>query len=455
MNEPTPLSAALEQIASGAARAHDDRAGAGTGLDVAAASSSARRSRTRYGAVTGLAAAAVVAAVALGGAALMRTDRPLPPVDSPTSTPTPTASPTSDAWPSAVTLDGAAPRCGDPMPALVAPEDEPELTVETITQDDPLVPGGVAQSDVTIHAPVGFALNADSPRLLLVRDGVVVAMEAAQSSDTGIVYSTDEGTLTRPGQLLDLVRCETQGRGAVPLDAGAYDLYVVQDVLRGDLTRLEQMERLTIVGGPFPITLEDAGTDEPADPHPPLEDLAVTTAGLGPLTVGVPVASNPGAAMITYDEDYCSQQMEEMGTEWDPALGSAGEWLAAGYDPAPEWIGGPELTTPFGVVVEDGILVQVAVLASQLRTAEGIGLGSTRAELLAAYPDLVPSSPGVLSQVWVLSGDTGDLVFETGDASYTDTTDDDVVVGVTIAAPGYGQATSWGSGMMPGNCGLT
>lgn len=450
-NEPTPLSAALDQIAAGAARTHDARSATGAGIDVTAARAAARRGRTRYGAVTGLAAAAVVAAVALGGSALLRDDRPVPPVDSPTDTPTTTStpSPTDDAWPSAVTLDGAVPACGEPMPALVAPDGEPEITIEPVLPEGPLRAGGVADIGVTITGPTGFVLNATTGTAVLVRDGVVVATEHPLDSDSGATYTTDNGVLSKTLPALDVVRCETHGGGAVPLDAGTYDLYVLQQLVAGDLELLRPDENIWLADGPISLYVETQ------DPHPDLSALTVTTTGLGPLRVGVPVESNPGAAMITYDEDYCVEQVGQLGEEWDPARGPAGEWLAAGYDPAPALDG--ELSPPFAVAVgDDGVLTQIAVLATQLRTPEGIGIGSTRAELLATYTNLEPLTPeGGFSQLWLLGGVTGDLIVETGDPNYTETTDDDDVVGITIAAPGYGQATAWGSGMMPGNCGLS
>lgn len=450
-NEPTPLSAALDQIAAGAARTHDARSAAGAGIDVTAARAAARRGRTRYGAVTGLAAAAVVAAVALGGSALLRDDRPLPPVDSPTDGPTATStpSPTDDAWPSAVTLDGAVPGCGDPMPALVVPDGEPEITIEPELPDHPLRTGGVEEIGEMIRGPEGFWLNAAAGTVVLVRDGVVVATEHPLASDTGVTYGSDSGSLGRSLPAVYVVRCETQGSGDVPLDPGTYDLYVLQALVAGNLELLRPDEYIVVAGGPLPVDVEVS------DAHPDLDALVVTTTGLGPLQVGVSAETNPGAAMITYDENYCVEQVGQLGETWDPARGPAGEWLAAGYDPAPALDG--ELSPPFAVAVgDDGALAQIAVLAAQLRTPEGIGIGSTRAELLATYPDLELLTPETgLSQLWLFGGVTGDLLFETGDPDYTGILDDDVVVGITIAAPGYGRATAWGSGMMPGNCGLS
>ncbi|GEN80095.1 hypothetical protein [Actinotalea fermentans] len=223
-------------------------------LDVAALRRLAHRRRavrgTTYSAV-GVAAAAAIAMGVLGPGGL-GDDRPLPPADSPTATPTP------GTWPAAVTLDGPVPACGDPMPALVTPDGEPELTIEQITQGAPLVAGGVAQLDVTIHAPEGVALQSSLPRPLLVRDGVVVAT-LDRDVDLSSTYG-GSGDLGFPPVLLELVRCETQGHGAVPLDGGDYDLVVLQVLTRADATGA--IEQLTLAGGPYPITLESAATDE-------------------------------------------------------------------------------------------------------------------------------------------------------------------------------------------------
>lgn len=395
-------------------------------LDVTGLRRLAHRRRAVRGATysaVGLGAAAAITIGAVSVAGPWRTDRPLPPVDSPPVSSAP--APTPGAWPPAVTLGGATPGCGEPMPSLVAPDREAELTIEQVTQDGPLVAGGVAQVGVTIHGPAGFPLNADSPRLLLVRDGVVVATEAARPSDTGIVYSADEGTLNRPIQTLDLVRCETQGRGAVPLDAGAYDLYVVQDLLRGELTALDQMERLTIVGGPFATTLEAPTTD---DAHPAFEDLVVTTAGLGPLQVGAPMTTNPGAAMLELAPDACLADDETY--DGDPS-----RWIAT-YEPVAEfaYYGGDEMRKPFTVAVGgDGVLQRIDLVTDGIATSGGIRLGSTLAELKAAHPGVVEETAVAdWSRAWVLRTDAGSIVFETIDWYIEGT---DVVTGIRVFAP--------------------
>lgn len=427
MNEPTPLSAALDQIAAGAARTHDARVDSGVGIDVAAARTAARRGRTRYGAVTGLAAAAVLAAVALGGSALLRDDHPLPPVDSPTDTPTTAPpSPTEDAaWPSAVTLGGAVPGCGEPMPALVTPAGEPEITIEAVVPEGPLEAGGVADVGVTITGPEGFVLNATSGTPVLVRDGVVVATKYPFDSDSGTTYTTDTGVLSKSLPALDVVRCEKHGGGAVPLEAGTYDLYVIQQLVAGDLELLRPDESIVLAHGPVPVTVE-----APVDPHPAVDDLVVATSGVGPLTVGVPMETNPGAAMLAYDSEFCITA-----TDGDYPWEDPGRWYAT-YDPVLEfaYYGGDEEHGPFKVSVDDGgVLERIDVWTDRIETSGGIHLGSTLAELQAAHPDVVEATAVAdWSRAWVLRSDAGTLVFETIDWFVEGT---DVVTGIRVFGP--------------------
>lgn len=139
-----------------------------------------------------------------------------------------------------------------------------------------------------------------------------------------------------------------------------------------------------------------ASTKAPAtEPLPVFDELVISTSGLGPLAIGVPVESNPGAAMLRWSPDECA----------DMGDGDPGRWVTT-YP-------GADGGYPMAVDVTDSGVVWIDVLQAGPRTAEGIGIGTDLATLQATYPNLVAGTPGPVSNVWWLSGPDGSLVFET------------------------------------------
>ncbi|RXR25061.1 hypothetical protein EQW78_06285 [Oerskovia turbata] len=148
---------------------------------------------------------------------------------------------------------------------------------------------------------------------------------------------------------------------------------------------------------PTEQTPEQAEPSEPAAAAAPpaFEDLVVSPSGLGPLTIGVPPESNPGAAMIRWSPDECA----DMGVD-DP-----GRWVTT----YPLVDGG----YPTSLAVDDVGVSWIDVLKPGPRTAEGVGIGTELTTLQATYPSLVAGTPGPVSNVWWLSAPDGYLVFET------------------------------------------
>lgn len=156
---------------------------------------------------------------------------------------------------------------------------------------------------------------------------------------------------------------------------------------------------------PEPVVESPELVVEPTvDPRPALAELVISTSGLGPLAVGsIAPAQNPGAAMIERDEDFCAEIAEEGA---DPA-----RWVASGYDQDTGYAGDP--VTPFFVDASDAGVRRIDVMGAAPRTAAGVGIGATLAELQAAHPELAGPFEGPVSQVWWVQDAAGTVAFET------------------------------------------
>jgi hypothetical protein len=143
---------------------------------------------------------------------------------------------------------------------------------------------------------------------------------------------------------------------------------------------------------------------------PDFDDLVVSPAGLGSLRVGAPATSS---GMIKYFPDYCPTATAE-------GRSTEGRWQNT-YVPR----GKPR---PFGVDVgKDGRITRIDIIDPSLRTAEGIGLGTTVEELLSTYPAVEGGSSSTLGDLYYLRTSEGTLVFEVANDLIEDYYEDDVV----------------------------
>ena len=199
---------------------------------------------------------------------------------------------------------------------------------------------------------------------------------------------------------------------------------------------------------PSPEPTETVG---PVDPHPALADLVISTAGLGPLTVGsTPPATNPGVAMIAWDAAFCSGEM------WE-GDGDPGRWVPSGYDNDTNYMGEP--AWPFYVDASDASdasdagVHRIDVMGTSPHTVEGIRIGSTLAELQATYPALGGPFAGPVSKVWWLQDAAGSVAFETQGEDMLGAGAPEQVILIRVLAPGvspeFGAANS---GNVAGAC---
>jgi len=157
-------------------------------------------------------------------------------------------------------------------------------------------------------------------------------------------------------------------------------------------------------------TQTPAPTASASAAKPALADLVVSPDGIGPLHIGEPVPDVPRArAVAVWDATKCDRagQASEVG---DPAVGG---WTA-NY---PKVRVGTVTVRGFSVYtvgdVEGGDIHSLWVSSPKIATAESIALGSTLAELKAAYPDpdyVITSNRYV--NLYVLDGTVGRMTIE-------------------------------------------
>lgn len=138
-------------------------------------------------------------------------------------------------------------------------------------------------------------------------------------------------------------------------------------------------------------------SDTPDSP-PPVEELVLRPDGIGDLVIGTAEGIGDGPAdMVRLVDDYCANA-------WGDGVPAAGSSEADAWVPISDYRS-EESDEIFvmGTYVADGVLMGVEVRwFGDVVTTEGIGIGSTRADVETAYPDAWVEAQSFESQVLVV-----------------------------------------------------
>ena len=161
-----------------------------------------------------------------------------------------------------------------------------------------------------------------------------------------------------------------------------------------------------------PTPTETAAAPDPSKPL--LEDLTLTTEGLGELKIGLtPPSDNPKVNLAVYDENACK-------AEGLPGI------RKATYPDIDEGFGP---LAPFAIQTNGDALRRIDINTAKIFTDTGIHIGSSLDEVLGVYsggPDQVVNHADV-SDVYVIKGTNGQLQFEVAVDRIPDYWDDAVL----------------------------
>ncbi|MCY7413035.1 MAG: hypothetical protein LH471_08395 [Salinibacterium sp.] len=151
---------------------------------------------------------------------------------------------------------------------------------------------------------------------------------------------------------------------------------------------------------------------------PELAGLLISHEGLGPVAVGTVLSAlDPALSIFAATVEACGDGVPI--TIWQ-----------ANYPEQGALIGGDGRLRPAfdSGLLPDDVFDYVQVYSAGPRTAEGIQVGSSRAELLAAYPGIAVVSTSALRDRYALYGSPANLFFDVPESGVSDSIDAEKVV---------------------------
>lgn len=140
---------------------------------------------------------------------------------------------------------------------------------------------------------------------------------------------------------------------------------------------------------------------------PQLDELVISPEGLGPVRIGEAyVPSDPATDVLAWDDTFCGfAEDEAYGPDY--ADNDYGNWVNT--------YGRQQLLTFLAEVqygaTADSPVTKITTFSPDIRTENGLGIGSTRAELEAAYGAALITYPEQSYYPLVVHGRNGQLVF--------------------------------------------
>ena len=138
---------------------------------------------------------------------------------------------------------------------------------------------------------------------------------------------------------------------------------------------------------------------------PALDELIISPDGLGPIQIGQAYAPrDPATDVLYWDDTFC-------GFAEDPAYGPeyAGDYGNWKHTYSGEYFE-PLAEVDYGATAESPV-IRITTFLEEIRTEDGLGTGSSIAELEAAYGDNLIKSAEDAYYPYVVYGRSGQLVF--------------------------------------------
>jgi hypothetical protein len=136
-------------------------------------------------------------------------------------------------------------------------------------------------------------------------------------------------------------------------------------------------------------------TSTPAPTKPTLDQLVVSPNGIGPLVIGQPVVIEPAdLATVAFNPHHCGVSPGADYPDWESTYPN------------------PSFSVALIGATPSGTIAGLEVDSPDLKTAEGIHLGSSVADLKTAYPTIDSVTPSYSTDLYTVRGTHGKLVFE-------------------------------------------